>query len=105
MLSEGKQAQYTAPVCGAERRTEPRFTASDFSKIIASESGAPYWANVMDVSRSGLRLRTSAMLAPQTAVTLYMRDMSLEGRVCYCAPNEEGSFDVGVLIVDLKNPC
>ena len=86
-----------------ERRSEQRYDVADgYTDIVIPASGAPSSAQILDVSRSGLRVRLKMRLPRESEITVYLKDMSVEGRVCYCKPNEVGTFDVGVLINELK---
>lgn len=72
-----------------ERRVERRHDVDEYSDVLLAGSGGPCRARIMDISRSGLRLRTRMPLALESEIIIYLKDMSLEARICYCRPQDE----------------
>jgi hypothetical protein len=93
--------QQTNDTTAAERRTETRYDTGDTAQIFALEDEVACQGKVMDVSRSGLRLRTVSCLPVQRLITVRVGDVTVAGRVRYCTKNADGTFDAGVLISDL----
>jgi hypothetical protein len=88
---------------GAERRAEARYdTGLHNAHIAMAEPPMTCQVTVLDVSRSGLRLRTDCYLEVHRMVTVRVGDVTVAGRVCRSARNQTGTFDSGVLISDLS---
>ncbi len=105
-MSNPNKAAFSTSVSSQEereRRSEPRYDVNEYSDILfLTASGISYAARIMDISRSGIRLRSKMLVTADSDITVYMKDMCLEGRICYCKPNDVGTFDIGVLITDLR---
>lgn len=87
----------------AEQRAEPRYETGDcIAQILMAEEEITCEGVVMDVSRSGLRLRTDCHLKDDRMVTVRVGHITVAGRVRYCQRNQDGTFDTGVLICDIK---
>ena len=87
----------------AERRKETRYdTGNCTAEILLTEPEMILRGNVVDVSRSGLRLRTHCHLEAQRMLTVRFGAIVVAGRVRYCTLNQDNTFDTGVLICDIN---
>jgi hypothetical protein len=94
-------SQTKAPVV-AERRIEVRYGTGDrTAHILMTEPEIACEGLVMDVSRSGMRLRTDRHLEVLRMVTLRIGNVAVAGQVCRCTLNQDGTFDTGILICDI----
>ena len=96
----------TASARGAlflEKRREARYPTNDPAEVEVVNGGAgQFSATVLDVSRSGLRLKldSSVNRGAEVKITL-QRNIVIYGQIRYCRPLD-GSFDAGVLIQDMS---
>jgi hypothetical protein len=82
-----------------ERRGESRYETGDcIADILTTASRSGFSGRIMDVSRSGMRLRTDRSLKTSGEVTMTLEDAIVEAEVCYSRPNEVGSYDAGLRI-------
>jgi hypothetical protein len=88
-----------------ERRKEPRYTTQQPAVAGISDSGVSFAAHILDVSRSGVRLQTNEWLAVSAGVSLQMGGLDVQGLVCRCERNKNGTFDIGVTILEVSRPC
>ncbi len=99
----GEQRNLTA-FESAEVRRERRFqcpTAGVLLRITGSHELCE--AQVMEISRSGLRLRLPAAVAAGSSVEFDLGRMLITGEIRYCSGSEENSFIAGVSIDDVAN--
>lgn len=82
----------------AERRREPRYLTHRRVCPGITELGIGFDAQILDVSRSGLRMLATKPLNPPSMVSLQVDALEVEGQVCYCRGNEDGTYEVGLLI-------
>jgi hypothetical protein len=85
-----------------EKRREARYPTNDPAEVEVIKGGAGHFsATVLDVSRSGLRLKidSSVNRGSEVKITL-QRNITVFGQVRYCRPLDN-SFDAGVLIQDM----
>jgi hypothetical protein len=83
----------------AERRRENRYyTGNCHADILLGGADTSVPGLVMDVSRSGMRVRSDCHLAAQRSVRVRVGNMNVTGWVRYCTSNSDGTFDTGVLI-------
>jgi hypothetical protein len=82
---------------GADRRTEPRFSfhASAFINLLEPTMPERLPAEVVEVSRGGLKLRTVQFILPGALIMLRVGTEHLFGEVRYCVPSGS-DFQVGV---------
>jgi len=86
----------------AERRREARYrTADRTAQIVMTKPDLACEGVILDVSRSGMRLRTNRYLEVEGAVTLHIGHITVTGRICRCTVNQDRTFDIGVLICDI----
>jgi PAS domain S-box-containing protein len=83
----------------AERRAHPRFATDEIASLemVRPFSPFPRDARVVDISRSGLKLRTAEPLDPGMIVKLHFKDRVVPAEVRYCIPVAR-DFYVGVKI-------
>jgi PilZ domain len=84
-----------------ERRKEPRFASS--ATVRVAGIGFPsreIEARVIDISRSGLRIRSAYLFAPGTRVQITMGKTVIKAQVRYSHAVSEEEFDCGLLIED-----
>ena len=85
-----------------EKRREARYPTNDPAEVEVINGGTgQFSATVLDVSRSGLRLKLDASInrGAEVKITL-QRNIMIFGQIRYCRPLA-GNFDVGVLIQDM----
>jgi hypothetical protein len=89
-----------------EKRREARYPTNDPAEVEVVNGGTGRCtATVLDVSKSGLRLKLESSInkGAEVKVTL-QRNAVIFGQIRYCRPLD-GSFDAGVLIQDMsQNP-
>jgi hypothetical protein len=86
-----------------EKRREARYPTNDPAEIEVVNGGTGRsQATVLDVSKSGLRLKLESSInrGAEVKVTL-QRNVVIFGQIRYCRPLD-GSFDAGVLIQDMS---
>jgi hypothetical protein len=87
-----------------EKRREARYPTNDPAEVEVLNGGAgQFSATVLDVSRSGLRLKLDSSInrGAEVKVTL-QRNIIIFGQIRYCRPLN-GNFDAGVLIRDMDH--
>jgi len=85
-----------------EKRREARYPTNDPAEVEVINGGVgQFSATVLDVSRSGLRLKLDSSInrGAEVKITL-QRNNVIFGQVRYCKPLD-GNFDAGVLIQDM----
>lgn len=85
-----------------EKRREARYPTNDPAEVEVVNGGTGQLsATVLDVSRSGLRLKLDSSInrGAEVKITL-QRNIVIFGQIRYCRPLD-GSFDAGVLIQDM----
>jgi hypothetical protein len=87
---------------GAEKRREHRIPADDPGQMQTFSPFSPTKARIriMDVSRNGLRVRTSQLVQRGTIVQVRIRDAVVLGEVRYCVA-AGAEFDAGIQIQDI----
>lgn len=86
-----------------EKRREARYPTNDPAEVEVVNGGiGRSTATVLDVSKSGLRLKLESSInkGAEVKVTL-QRNVVIFGQIRYCRPLD-GSFDAGVLIQDMS---
>ena len=102
----GGDATATAASRGAlflEKRREARYPTNDPAEVEVVNGGTGRCpATVLDVSKSGLRLKLESSInrGAEVKVTL-QRNVVIFGQIRYCRPLD-GSFDAGILIQDMS---
>jgi hypothetical protein len=98
----------TAAARGAlfiEKRREARYPTHDPAELEIIKGGTGRAATtVLDVSRSGLRLKLEFSVPRGAEVKVVLqRNVSIHGQIRFCRPFEDG-FEAGVLIHDMSEP-
>ena len=85
-----------------EKRREARYPTNDPAEVEVVNGTGRSPATVLDVSKSGLRLKLESSInkGAEVKVTL-QRNIVIFGQIRYCRPLD-GSFDAGVLIQDMS---
>jgi hypothetical protein len=83
-----------------ERRKYVRFSANMGTRIQSTMSGSPlfYSARIRNISRGGVKLVIDKPLAPGTVVKVMVLQ-PVKARVAHCAPEENGTFVLGLTFV------
>jgi len=86
-----------------EKRREARYPTNDPAEVEVVNGGTGRsTATVLDVSKSGLRLKLASSINKGAEVKITLqRNVVIFGQIRYCRPLD-GSFDVGVLIQDMS---
>jgi hypothetical protein len=87
---------------GPERRREPRVKVSYPGRLKlldpVTSVGPPHDVHVIEISRSGLKIRTPRFLITKTLVQIRFNNQSALGEVRYCIKQEVG-YHAGVKLV------
>ncbi|HXP85509.1 MAG TPA: PilZ domain-containing protein [Bryobacteraceae bacterium] len=94
-------AETSSPTGHDERRREPRIPTKGSASVqmISPMTPDPMEAQVLDVSRNGLKIRVPRFLKIGAILGMQLRDMWIVGEVRYCVQTEEG-FCAGLYIQD-----
>ena len=86
-----------SPSANADRRKEPRYGSSGSARVLVPYVSEPQTlsAQVLDVSKSGLRLRLSVPIAPGTLVQIELKSIVASGEVRHCRKDGE-EYSVGI---------
>ena len=86
-----------------EKRREARYPTNDPAQIEITQGGAKTVpATVLDVSRSGLRLKVLLTVNRGAEVKITLQtNVIIFGQIRYCRPFEDG-FEIGVLIQEMS---
>ena len=95
----------TPPARNAERRREHRFKPNRDAMLKASgfRPGPTMRASVLDMSGSGMRLRTPMPVACGTPVEIHTNQALTRGAVCRCEPDKV-SYTLGVQLSNTLGP-
>jgi hypothetical protein len=87
---------------GAEKRREHRIPSDDPGQMqtFSPFSPAKIQVQIMDVSRNGLKLRTSQFVSQGTIVQVRVKQAIILGEVRYCVAAGD-KFDAGIQIQDV----
>ena len=79
---------------GPERRSEPRVPVRFPGRLKlldpVTSVGPPHDVQVIEISRTGLKVQTSLYLIPNTLIQVHFNGSSTLGRVRYCVRAESG---------------
>jgi hypothetical protein len=89
----------------ADRRREHRFKPHQDAmlKVSGWRPGPVMQASVLDISGSGIRLRTPMPVPCGTPVEIHTNETLTRGAVCRCEPDKV-SYTVGVQLSNTLNP-
>ena len=79
------------------RRHEPRYDTDETARYYADEDRQGQ-GRVLDVSRSGIRIRVPIQLTAGSTLTVEFSGCKFTGEVRHCHNVAGGGFDVGVLL-------
>jgi len=87
---------------GPERRSEPRVPVHYPGRLKlldpVTSVGPPHDVEVVEISRSGLKIRTPRHLIPKTLVQVRFNGQQALGEVCYCNRAQPGYY-AGIKLV------
>jgi hypothetical protein len=88
---------------GRNRRREMRLQC-DPANVVLDITGhsEPVEGQIVEVSKSGLQLRLENSVPAGQTVRVTRASMIINGQIRYCRPNDAGSFDTGVEILDVQ---
>jgi hypothetical protein len=79
---------------GPERRSEPRVAVNFAGRLKLLEPltsvGPPHDVQIIEISRSGLKIRTPRFLIQETLVQIHFNGAATLGKVRYCAKTDSG---------------
>ena len=83
-----------------DRRKEPRYKANEKATLtlLGSGGGEPFSVDVLDVSRSGLRIRSAAKLDVENSVRIEFAGILAFAVVRWNRSVEHGLFEMGMQI-------
>lgn len=83
-----------------DRRRSPRFEVSGACRIVVFDGIDAQGAagSVRDVSREGIRIRSSLRALPGMKAQVFLAHSSILGEVRHCTPATDGAFDLGIRI-------
>ena len=86
-----------------EKRREARYPTNDPAEIEVMSGGTgQFQATILDVSRSGLRLKLDCSVARGAEVKITLqRNVVIFGQIRFCRPMQS-SFEAGILIQDMS---
>lgn len=87
----------------ANRRSEPRFPANAPVEVSITYPVAQghLAGTVIDISKSGLRLRMDTSLPKSSRVQVKLGEVMVFGEVRHCREVEDGVFEAGIRIEDM----
>lgn len=89
---------------GRNRRQEIRLPCDPGDVRLELDGCAePVEGRIVEVSRSGFQLRLGTVVPVGELVRVIRANTIISGEIRYCRPNDEGSFDTGVAILDLQS--
>jgi len=96
-------AEGSAEAAGRNRRQEMRLPC-DPGHVLLESAGhpEPVEGQIVEVSRSGLQLKLRTPVSAGESVRITRAGMIISGQIRYCRPNDAGSFDTGVAILDVQ---
>ena len=88
---------------GRNRRRETRIQC-DPASVLLEIDGHPeaVEGQVVEVSKSGLQLRLETTVPAGQTARVTLASMIISGQIRYCRPNDTGSFDTGIVILDVQ---
>ena len=95
--TDAELAVLKSPVAEADRRKEPRYPSDGSARVLVPFLFGPltFSARVLDVSKSGMRLKLSSPLAPGTLVQVELKNLVATGTVRHCRRDEE-EYSMGI---------
>ena len=86
-----------------DRRREPRYSTDRLTLLHVTGAKEPerILCRILDVSKTGMRVRTQRPLEPGTEIRVTLREMFALAQVRYCVPADEG-FDHGIQVQEVR---
>jgi hypothetical protein len=85
-----------------DRRREQRFPLDLIpAQVQSDEDPTAIHARIVDISTSGLRLNLDSSSKVGSVMTVWFNDTIASGETRYCLPRQDGSFDVGLRLLDV----
>jgi hypothetical protein len=81
----------------SERRFQPNQNQSVTVKVLGLRAGPPIQASMIDLSRTGMRLRSEAPIPCGTLIEIELADTVAYGSISRCGP-EKDAYVLGVQI-------
>ena len=93
----------SSDVSAGERRREPRYTTDRLTLLHLTRPTGPerILCRILDISGSGMRLRTHRPLDPGTEIRVTLREAFAVAKVRYCIASGEG-FDHGIQVEEVR---
>ena len=86
-----------------DRRREPRYATDRLTLLhLSGKNPERILCRILDVSKSGMRLRTKHPLQPGTEIRVTVRELFAVAEVRYCKPVSEG-FDHGIQVHEVRS--
>ena len=87
-----------------ERRWEARIPCDAIPAQIRTDNGSEATvARILNISTSGVRLGMDFALEVGSNATVWLNNTVATGQVRYCRGNPDGSFDIGLRLLDVLN--
>jgi hypothetical protein len=81
-----------------ERRKEPRYPSEEPAVVTLLTSGEVLQADTMDISKSGLRVRSMSPLDSGTRLRVRFGTVIAFGQVRWCREVHGSTYDIGILV-------
>lgn len=100
-MPEQSHASKQAEAQTINSRAEQRFACDrTIVQVLVGEEERPVEGEVLDVSGNGLRVRVRSTIAVGCRVRIDLQNHPLSAEVRFCRPDECGSFQVGLRILE-----
>jgi hypothetical protein len=88
---------------GRDRRGHPRISCTPTSAVLRIESSAQLMrVRVLNVSGMGMGLCLDTLIEPGSKVRVALSETIVSGDICFCRPNQDQSYEAGLLITDVS---
>jgi c-di-GMP-binding flagellar brake protein YcgR len=85
-----------------DRRREQRVPLDLIpAQVQSDEDSTAIRARIVDISTSGLRLNLDSPSKVGSVVTVRFNNTVASGETRYCLPRQDGSFDIGLRLLDV----
>jgi hypothetical protein len=83
-----------------DKRADYRYSTGESpAEVSIPGTNVSFNGLVMDVSKSGMRIRAENQVEVDTTVRVKMATLLVDAEVRYCKPNDAGSQDFGVMVL------
>ena len=87
----------------ADRRREPRYATDRLTLLhVSGQNPERILCRILDVSKTGMRIRTKYPLQPGTEIRVTVRELFAVAEVRYCKPVNDG-FDHGIQVREVRS--